>query len=542
MAATVAAAEASAAGFAEIRVPAEFGAAESAEKQAGGWAELALDARLAVIRRARELVASRATRFARAIANTLERTEADTLVAEVLPLLAAMRYLERDAKKVLRTRRAGVPGRPLWLGRVTSEVERVPLGRVLVIAVSNYPLLLPGVQVMQALAAGNTVIWKPGRGGTAVALLVAEVLAEAGLPDGVLTVTGESVVAGQAAIDATGDAGVDKIFFTGSAAAGREVLRRAAERVVPCVVELSGADAAIVLPSADTGYAARAIGFGLRLNGSATCMAPRRLLLVDAGHDRRLAMLEAMWQEVHAIGPVRVPEAQARLATELLDEARSAGATVLGGEIDEAGRLLPALVLDGRPEMRVAQTDLFAPVLMVIEVRGTEGVLAAQAVCPLALTASIFCGRSRSELLDAQRLARTLKVGHVTINDLIVATADPRVPFSGRKQSGFGATRGAEGLLEMTAPRVIAVQRGLSERRYERTGVAHVGLFAGMAALLYGAGAMTRARGLRDVVRSGRAVAAAETALKLEGREEATATANYRGLSTMSREAWLRSR
>ena len=475
------------------------------------WSSLTIDNRLKVIRRARELIAARPELFAAAISRTLQRSEADTLVAEVLPLLAAMRYLERDAKQVLATRHAGVTGRPVWLGRVTSDVERVPLGQVLVIAVSNYPLLLPGVQVMQALVAGNTVIWKPGRGGAEVAMLVAGLLARAGLPEGTLTVTDESVAAGHAAIEA----GVDKIFFTGSAAAGRDVLHRAAEKVVPCVVELSGADAAIILPSAEVAYTTRAIGFGLRLNGSATCMAPRRVLLVDATEERRMALLEALWREVQSIGPVRVPEAQRQLATELLEEARAQGATVLGGEVDGSGGLSPALVLDGTPTMRVTRTDLFAPVLTVLDVRGEDGVAAAQRACPLALTASIFCGRNRKDEAAAWQVAKTVKVGHVTINDLIVATADPRVPFTGRKQSGFGATRGAEGLLEMTAPRVIAVQRGRSERRYERTGALHVGLFAGLAALLYGTGTMARLRAAKQVIRAGQAISQTKTTQRL---------------------------
>ena len=486
-------------------------AATRQESSAAAWEAIGLTARLRILRRTRVLLAARAETLAGAISDELQRSQADTLVAEVLPLLAALRFLEQDAAKVLRTRHAGVAGRPLWLGRVTSEVERVPLGRVLVIAVSNYPLLLPGVQVVQALAAGNTVIWKPGRGGAAVAKVFAGILAEAGLPNDVLTVTDESVAAGHAAIEA----GIDKIFFTGSAAAGRDVLHRAAEHLVPCVVELSGADAAIVLPSANVAYAAQAIGFGLRLNGSATCMAPRRVLLVDASGERRMAMLEALWREVQRIGPVRVTTAQARLATELLDEARAQGATVLGGELDEAGRFAPALVLDGRPAMRVAQTDLFAPVLTVLEVQGAAGVLAAQQDCPLALTASIFCGQRRDDEHEARRLARSLKVGHVTVNDLIVATADPRVPFTGRKQSGFGATRGAEGLLEMTTPRVLAVRRGRGTRRYEPTGAMHLGLFAGLAALLYGTGTIARLRAAGRVMQAGRAVAQAKDTQRL---------------------------
>ena len=186
------------------------------------------------------------------------------------------------------------------------------------------------------------------------------------------------------------------------------------------------------------------------------------------------------------------------------------GATVLGGTADAAGQFEPALVLDGQPSMRVAQTDLFAPVLTVLDAEGFDGVVAAQETCPLALTASIFGDEG-----EARGLAKRLKVGHVTINDLIVATADPRVPFTGRKQSGFGPTRGAEGLLEMTVPRVLAVQRGSGARRYERTGAAHVGLFAGMAALLYGAGAIQRIAAAKRVVNAARAVAKASSTTRL---------------------------
>lgn len=160
--------------------------------------------------------------------------------------------------------------------------------------------------------------------------------------------------------------------------------------------------------------------------------------------------------------------------------------------------------------MRVAQTDLFAPVLTVIDVRGAAGVVEAQEMCPLALTASIFCGQGRSDAMEARQLARTLTVGHVTINDLVVATADPRVPFTGRKQSGFGATRGAEGLLEMTVPRVIAERRGRGMRRYEVTGARHVGLFAGVATLLYGTGTLARLRAAKQVVQTGRAMSQAK--------------------------------
>ena len=106
--------------------------------------------------------------------------------------------LERKAPSILRSQRLGASGKPVWLPGVTAEIERVPLGTVLVIGPSNYPLFLPGVQVFQALAAGNGVIWKPGRGGRSVALVVANALSQAGLPEGLLVVTGEDTAAAEA--------------------------------------------------------------------------------------------------------------------------------------------------------------------------------------------------------------------------------------------------------------------------------------------------------------------------------------------------------
>ena len=164
----------------------------------------------------------------------------------------------------------------------------------------------------------------------------------------------------------------------------------------------------------------------------------------------------------------------------MVDEAKAEGATVLGAvsEGDELGvdqGQRPLLVVGATAEMRVAQTDIFAPVLSVIDVTDTGAIVAAQRMCPFALTVSIF-----GEESVARRLASRIRVGTVVINDLIAPTADPRVPFGGRRGSGFGVTRGAEGLLEMTAVKTVLVQRGLSRRHYEATGEAHAELFRGL--------------------------------------------------------------
>ena len=137
------------------------------------WAATAVTARLRILRAARHSMAADAASFADAISPRLARTAADTLVTELLPLLDACRFLEREAAAHAATpRRLGSHGRPLLAGAASRRrciANRS--GSILVIGPANFPLFLPGVQVLQALAAGNAVTWKPGRGGGAVASL-----------------------------------------------------------------------------------------------------------------------------------------------------------------------------------------------------------------------------------------------------------------------------------------------------------------------------------------------------------------------------------
>jgi acyl-CoA reductase-like NAD-dependent aldehyde dehydrogenase len=438
-------------------------------------------------------MAAMAQEFALAISPELSRTAADTLVAELLPLLAAGRFLEQRAEKILRRRSLGRKGLPFWLSGLDSEVWRVPHGTVLVIGPANYPLFLPGVQAVQGLAAGNAVVWKPGRGGGAVAQLFARALYEAGLPRELLRVTDDSIEAADREIAR----GVDKVFLTGSVATGRAVLQRLAETAMPCVAELSGSDAAVMLPSADLDRVVQALTFGMRLNGSATCMAPRRVLLVSASEDRRRKFVELLTHALNEVDAVTLPEAVARRLARLLDEAQAAGATVIGD--GNMGQRKPVLLIGVTPAMSVAQADIFAPVLMAIDVEGEAGVLAAQAACPFGLACSIF-GNER----DARRLAAKLTVGTVTINDAIACTADPRTPFGGRRRSGYGVTRGAEGLLEMTAVKTIVARRGKSARHYKATDARHEGLFGGLILAAHAGTLRERLRGLRELFAAGR--------------------------------------
>jgi acyl-CoA reductase-like NAD-dependent aldehyde dehydrogenase len=149
----------------------------------------------------------------------LHRSVADTLVSEVLPLVEACRFLEREARWILAPQRLSSHTRPFWLRRVTAETSREPLGVVLIIAPANYPLFLPGVQALQALAAGNAVLWKPAP----AAWQRPRPCASAGgqRPRSRIAATAGRIARGWPRCHRSG---VDKVFLTGSAATGTAVL------------------------------------------------------------------------------------------------------------------------------------------------------------------------------------------------------------------------------------------------------------------------------------------------------------------------------
>ena len=435
-------------------------------------------------------MAAKAELFTQAISSTLVRTPADTLVTELLPLLDACRFLEDDAAEILQTRILGSNGRPQWLRGVEAEVRRDPLGHILVIGPSNFPLFLPGVQALQALAAGNSVTWKPGTGGRSVAHLFASALEEAGLPEGLLTITDDTIDAAYVALAQS----PDKVIFTGSAEAGKDILFKLAESATPAVMELSGVDAVIVLPGADLARAAKAVAFGLRLNGAAVCMSPRRLLALG---DTMRALLPHLERELETIPGIGLTPRTAAALETLLAQAVDRGAT-LRGTFDPTQQK-PLLIASALPTMAVTSADLFAPILSLITVSTVPKFPDVYAECPHALTVSIF-GAER----EALSLAVKLRAGAVLINDLIVPTADPRIPFGGRGASGYGVTRGAEGLLEMTAAKTVLIRRNRSTRHYLPTGPQHLPLFSGMIRATHGRTWMQRLTGLRQMIAAGR--------------------------------------
>ena len=422
------------------------------------WRSRSVSERLKVVRMLRMEIGRNPRKLAESV---MRDNVAETLAAEVLPLADACRYLELNASRILRDRLISKRGRPMWLWGNRLRILREPFGIVLIVAPANYPLMLAGIQAIQALVAGNSVLIKPGLGGTSPAMALTELLSQCGLPASTLQVLPESKEAVNIALQQS----VNKVVVTGSVDAGRSIGGNAAEQSVPAIMELSGCDAMFVLEDANIDLVCECLLFGLTLNQSQTCIAPRRVFasqeLAGAIIKRLLEMLAdrpSLAQALTASSRLAATAENRQHAAAMIESAISEGATLVTEPFEEIdGRFVfrTIAVLDNvRPEMKIVRVDPSFPVVSILRVANEDEALDWSRKCGLALGATVFGDRARCE-----NLARRIDAGVIVINDIITATADPRVPFGGRHLSGYGLTRGAAGLEEMTQLKSIVQPR-----------------------------------------------------------------------------------
>ncbi|MDB4634857.1 aldehyde dehydrogenase family protein [Rubripirellula sp.] len=460
---------------------------------ANDWESWPLRQRCRLIGRVAAAIAARAAELTD-LASTDQRVDpVETITAELLPTCSALRFIARRGSGVLRTRAYNALGRPAWLWGVRSRVYRKPRGKVLVLGTWNYPIFLPGVQAAQALAAGNSVLLKPAVGCEQVTSCLIDAFYEAGVPESALRMLPSGA---ESAIQAI-DNGVDLIVLTGASETGRKVLRQAAETVTPTIMELSGCDAVVVLPGADIARVADCIVFGLKFNAGATCIAPRRIIAEQREADLLKTALrerldQAGWATVHA--------AARKEAAKRISSAISAGAVDVLGRYDETqlldcGKMTPVFLDGVNPRDEIAAADLFAPITSLLRVSSIGEAIEIVNQCPYRLAVSIF---GSGKIADS--VAVQLDVGTVCINDLIVPTADPRLPFGGRGKSGFGVTRGEDGLLAMSVPATISRRHGKFAPHLQPRQPMDAQTLLGALQLLHARTLMERCSGLKNMI------------------------------------------
>ena len=386
------------------------------------------------------------------------RSRQETELAEILPIIGAIRHAKRHLRQWMQTRRlpTALPFRP-----ARNRLIRQPLGVVGIVAPWNYPLQLSAGPAVGALAAGNRVMVKPSDLTPCFAALLRDLVAAHFDEDELAVVVGDTDLA-----KAFVALPFDHLLFTGSSPVGRQVAQAAAGNLTPVTLELGGKSPAIIDASAPIALSALRLAQGKLLNAGQTCVAPDYALVPRGLED---ALVSALRSAIGRLYPKVLANPDytsiisdrhfARLE-DLLDDARAKGATVIevnpGREtVDRSRRkFLPTLVLGATGLMRVMQEEIFGPILPILSYDDLDEVIASLGRCdrPLAL---YWFGNDRTR---RERILRGTIAGGVTVNDCLWHVGQEAAPFGGVGASGIGAYHGEQGFRTFSKEKAVFLQ------------------------------------------------------------------------------------
>jgi len=349
-----------------------------------------------------------------------------------------------------------IPVNPAWFNFTLRE----PLGVIGAIIPWNFPMIMVGWKCAPALAAGNCVVLKPAAETPLSALKIGQLALEAGLPPGVLNVVpGPGSVAGMAMVR---HPQVDKISFTGSTEVGQLIMREAAGTVKKLTLELGGKSPNIVFADADLEAAVRGATTGIFYGKGEVCAAGSRLLVERSIHEAFVAKLAERAKKLVPADPLDpktrlgslVSAKQMAAVLEYVKLGVGEGAKlVAGGErqpVNGKGAFVQATVLDGVDNrMRVAQEEIFGPVLAVIPFDGVDDAVAKANDVAYGLASGVWT----QDVKKAHSVARRIKAGTVWVN--MYNFYDPGMPFGGFKASGFGRDLGPDCLMDVTQTKSV---------------------------------------------------------------------------------------
>ena len=443
-------------GVEEVRALAERGRAAQP-----GWWDLGFEGRAEVLLAARTWMVANAERVVGTICAETGRPADETQFAEFGYGLSALEFWAKQAPVYLADEEIESAS-PFVRGK-RLVVRYEPVGLVGVIGPWNYPLNNSFGDCIPALAAGNAVILKPSEFTPLTSLLMAEMLAVCGMPEGVFQVATGRGETGAALVDE-----VDFVMFTGSVKTGKKVMAQAAETLTPVSLELGGKDPMIVLADADLERAANAaVSYGMNNSGQ-VCISVERIYAEDPVHDE---LLERIAQKVEGLrqgppGPPGTVDVGAMIFPPQMDvvEAHIADALEKGARIVTGGKagngpgrfFEPTVLADVDHSMRCMTEETFGPTLPVMRVSDADEAVRLANEGPYGLQASVWTrDESRGE-----EIARRIEAGVACVNDAQVNYAALELPMGGWKESGLGLRHGADGIRKYTKRQSLLITPG----------------------------------------------------------------------------------
>ncbi len=423
----------------------------------GAWGATPGPGRAAVLNRIADLIERDAETLARLEALDIGKPVGQPAMLDVPNAITTFRHFAGWADKITGSviPTAGYFGRPTH-----SYTRREPVGVIGAIVPFNTPLMIAAWKLGPALAAGNTVVVKPPEDAPLSILHLAGLLAEAGLPEGTVNVVpGLGEIAGQALVD---HPGVDKISFTGSPEAGRQIQISAAQTFKRVTLELGGKTPQIVLADADLDTAVKGISLGLFFNQGEVCAAGTRVLvhrsLCDGVIDALAGAADAQvlgdpFDSATTMGPL-VNSSQRDRVLGYIDKGRTEGARLVAGGSRRDGPgyfVRPTIFADVDNDMTIAREEIFGPVGSIIAFDDPEEAIRIANHTQYGLAASIWT----KDVAAAHTIAARVRAGAVWVNGW--AAIDPALPWGGMKTSGIGRELGWSGIEANTEEKAVTI-------------------------------------------------------------------------------------
>jgi aldehyde dehydrogenase (NAD+) len=337
---------------------------------------------------------------------------------------------------------------------------REPVGVVGLIIPWNFPLLLASWKLGPALACGNTIVLKPAEQTPLTALRFGELAIEVGLPAGVLNIVTGGAATGRAIVQ---HPGIDKIAFTGSTAVGKEIMRSAADTLKRVTLELGGKSPNIVFADSDLDGAVKGAINGIFYGKGEVCNAGSRLFVESKVRDEFTEKLVARAKKMQPADPLDpktrmgaiVSQEQMQTVLGFIDAGKKEGAKLIAGgdrvslDCSKGFFIEPTIFGDVKNDMKIAQEEIFGPVLSILSFDDVEQVVEQANRNPYGLAAAVWT----KDVKKAHQVSRLLKAGTVWINTY--GLMDAALPFGGYKASGFGRELGAHAIEHYTEMKTV---------------------------------------------------------------------------------------